>query len=112
MVNFNYMHKLFSQTSKVLRDKYIVELQNHNKFLEKKLSNINMNPFFGYHVKIKDHLVPMSQEHIPETQGVIYKIDKSSIWVMYKNLSGEKKIRCFFIEKIEFTDKRFDNFFN
>ena len=100
MVNFNYMHKLFSQTSKVLRDKYIVELQNHNKFLEKKLSNINMNPFFGYHVKIKDHLVPMSQEHIPETQGVIYKIDKSSIWVMYKNLSGEKKYVVFILKRL------------
>ena len=70
-----------------------------------------MNPFFGYKVKIKDHIVGMSQEHMPETEGVIYQLNKSSVWIMYKNQSGEKKIRCFYIEKIEFTDKRFDKFF-
>tara|TARA_B100001093_G_C26242923_1_gene765116 strand:- start:155 stop:487 length:333 start_codon:yes stop_codon:yes gene_type:complete len=104
------MDNLFTKTSKVLRDNWIVELQKSNDFLRNKVANININPFFGYKVKINDHIFGMGQDHIPETIGVIYKIDKSNIWVFYRDLEGKKRLRCFFTRNIEFIDPRFDHF--
>ena len=82
------MDNLFTKTSKVLRDNWIVELQKSNDFLRNKVANLNINPFFGYKVKINDHIFGMSQEHIPETIGVIYKIDKSNVWIFYRDNQG------------------------
>ena len=55
-MNIIYMDELFSKTSKVLRDNWVVELQKTNDYLKNKLANININPFFGYKIKIKSHI--------------------------------------------------------
>ena len=104
------MNNLFTKTSKVLRDNWIVELQKSNDFLRNKIANININPFFGYKVIINDHVFDMSQEHIPETTGVIYKIDKSYVWVFYRDQRGKKRLRCFLTRNVDFIDPRFDRF--
>ena len=103
------MDNLFTKTSKVLRDCWIIELQKSNIFLRKKLSNINVNPFFGYKVNIKEHAYAMGTIFFPKTPGIIYNIDKSNCWVLYKNQDNEKTIKSFFLTNIEFVDPRFDN---
>ena len=105
------MNKLFTKTSKVLRDNWVIELQKDNDFLRNKLSNINVNPFFGYKVNIKEHAFGMGTNFISETQGIIYNIDKSNVWVMYKTEENEKKITYFHINNIDFVDERFNKFF-
>ena len=103
------MNNLFAKTSKVLRDCYIIELQKSNDFLRNKLSNINVNPFFGYKVNIKEHAYAMGTEFFPKTPGIVYNINKSYCWVLYKNEDNEKTIRSFVITNIEFVDPRFDD---
>ena len=106
------MNNLFTKTSKVLRDIWVIELQKINDFLKNKLSNINVNPFFGYKVNIKEHAFGMGTNFISKTPGIIYNIDKASAWIMYKNDENEKIITSFNIRNIEFVDKRFDKFFD
>tara|TARA_A100001011_G_C14219355_1_gene803581 strand:+ start:490 stop:813 length:324 start_codon:yes stop_codon:yes gene_type:complete len=105
------MDKLFTQTSKVLRDNWVIELQKNNDFLKNKLSNINVNPFFGYKVIIKEHAYGMGSNFISRTNGVIYNLDKANAWILYKNDLDEKIISNFHIRNIEFVDSRFDTFF-
>lgn len=106
------MQNLFTKTSHVLRDNLIVELQKNNDYLRNKLSNINLNPFFGYKVKIYSHLLGLSQEQFPETIGTIYSLDKSNIWILYKDAQGNRKMNRFCINNIDFIDERFDKFFS
>jgi hypothetical protein len=105
------MNHLFTKTSQVLRDNWISELQNSNDFLKNKLSNINVNPFFGYKVKIKEHYINVGTNFINETEGVIYNIGKGIAWVLYKNKENEKKINSFHLKHIEFIDPKFDKYF-
>jgi hypothetical protein len=110
--NFNYMEKLFTQTTNVLRDNWIVELQKNNNFLKNKLHNINLNPFFGYKVKVKSHFNSVGQAEIPGYVGKIYNIDKSTIWILTKNQNNEKVMKTEYITHIEFIDERFESFFS
>jgi len=105
------MENLFTKTSHVLRDNFVLELKNNNDFLRNKLSNINLNPFFGYKVRILPHLNGMTQENFPETMGVIYSLQKGNVWALYKDDEGNRKMKRFYINHIEFIDKRFDKFF-
>jgi len=105
------MNHLFTQTSQVLRDNWIIELQKNNVFLKKTLSNINLNPFFGYKVKIKEHAYNMGNDFIQETYGILYNINKNTIWVLYKNENNEKKLSGFHSNNVVFVDKRFEKLF-
>ena len=106
------MEKLFTQTTNVLRDNWIVELQKNNDFLKNKLHNINVNPFFGYKVKVKSHFNGMSQQTIPEYYGRIYNINKSNVWILTKNQNNEKIMKSEYISHIEFIDERFESIFS
>ena len=105
------MEHLFTKTSKILRDNWIIELQNTNDFLKNKLSNINLNPFFGFKVIINEHARAMGSEYIPRTEGILYNITKGTAWVLYKNENNKKKISCFYLNNLELVDPRFDKFF-
>lgn len=105
------MNKLFTQTSNVLRDNWISELQKNNYFLKNKLHNINLNPFFGYKIRIRPHLNGMTQENILETNGVIYSLRNGNLWAIIKNENNEISMRRFHITHIEFTDDRFHKLF-
>jgi hypothetical protein len=105
------MNKLFTQTSNVLRDNWISELQKNNNFLKNKLHNINLNPFFGYKIRISPHLNGMTQENILETNGVIYSLRNGNVWAIIKNENNEISMRRFHITNIEFTDVRFHKLF-
>lgn len=105
------MENLFTKTSHVLRDNFVLELKNNNDFLRNKLSNINLNPFFGYKVRILSHLNGMTQENFHETIGVIYSLQKGQVWALYKDDEGNRKMKRFYINNIEFIDERFDKFF-
>ena len=108
------MNHLFTKTSNVLRDNLIVELQKNNDFLRNKLSNINNNPFFGYKVVIKEHNYGMGGvlNFVPRANATIYSIIKGIAWVLYTNLEGENVMQSFHIKYIEFTDPRFNKYFN
>lgn len=106
------MQNLFIKTSNVLRDNLIVELQKNNDYLRNKLSNINLNPFFGYKVKIESHLIGMSGEEFPETIGTIYSLVKSNVWILYNDAQGNRKMNRFYINNIDFIDERFDKYFS
>ena len=75
------------------------------------LSNINVNPFFGYKVIIKEHAYGMGSNFISRTNGVIYNLDKANAWILYKNDLNEKMISNFHVRNIEFVDSKFDKFF-
>ena len=106
------MNKLFTQTSNILRDNWVVELQKNNDFLKNKLHNRNINPFFGYKVRVKPHFNGMSQQNIPESYGVIYNLDKGNVWIMSKNNNNEIQMKNFYITHIEFIDQRFQKLFD
>tara|TARA_B100001250_G_C19564430_1_gene684850 strand:- start:415 stop:735 length:321 start_codon:yes stop_codon:yes gene_type:complete len=105
------MDKLFTKTSKVLRDNWIIELQKSHDFLKYKLSNINQNPFFGYKVVIKEHARNMGTGFISRTPGILYEITRGQAWILYKNEDNEKKISQFFLNNIELVDDRFEKLF-
>ena len=105
------MNKLFTQTSNVLRDNWISELQKNNDFLKNKLHNINLNPFFSYKIRIRPHLNGMTQENILETNGVIYSLRNGNVWAIIKNENNVISMRRFHITNIEFIDDRFHKLF-
>tara|TARA_Y100000816_G_C26020474_1_gene533854 strand:- start:283 stop:603 length:321 start_codon:yes stop_codon:yes gene_type:complete len=105
------MEHLFTKTSKVLRDNWVLELQKSNDFLRNKLSNINYNPFFGYKIRVRQHFNGMTQTHVPETYGVIYTLTKGTIWFLAKNDNDEKIMKRAYINNVDFIDERFDSFF-
>ena len=97
------MDNLFIKTSKILRDNWIVELQKDNDFLKNKLSNINLNPFFGHKVNIKEHAFGMGTNFISKTPGIIYNIDKvlfseiyhfTNMRVVFENCAGPSIFLC------------------
>ena len=106
------MNKLFTQTSNVLRDNWVCELQKNNDFLKNKLHNINLNPFFGYKIKIKPHLNGMTQENILETNGVLYSLRNGNVWTLIKNENNEILMKRFYVNNIEFIDERFNKLFD
>jgi hypothetical protein len=99
------MENLFTKTSHVLRDNFVLELKNNNDFLRNKLSNINLNPFFGYKVRILSHLNGMTQENFPETMGVIYSLQKGQVWALYKDDEGNRKMKRFYIKMMKVIEK-------
>ena len=105
------MENLFTKTSKVLRDNWVIELQKTNDFIKNKLSNINVNPFFGFKVVIIEHARAMGSDFVPRTEGILYNITKGSAWVLYKNEDNKKKLSCFYLNHLELVDPRFDKFF-
>jgi hypothetical protein len=105
------MDNLFTKTTKVLRDNWVVELQKTNDFLKNKLSNINQNPFFGYKVIIKEHARSMGSEFIPNTNGILYEISRGKAWILYKDEEGEKKLSHFFLNHVVLVDDRFEKLF-
>jgi hypothetical protein len=106
------MNKLFTQASNVLRDNWVCELQKNNDFLKNKLHNINLNPFFGYKIKIKPHLNGMTQENVLETNGVLYSLRNGNVWTLIKNENNEILMKRFYINNIEFIDERFNKLFD
>lgn len=103
--------QLFTRTSRILRDTTVIELQKSNDFLRNRLSLINKNPFFGYKVKIKQHVNGMTQTVFPETNGKIYSLNKCDAWIMYKDENNNKKMKWIHIDNIEFIDSKFDSYF-
>lgn len=106
------MNKLFTQTSNVLRDNWVCELQKNNDFLKNKLHNINLNPFFGYKIKIKPHLNGMTQENVLETNGVLYSLRNGNVWTLIKNENNEILMKRFYVNNVEFIDERFNKLFD
>ena len=53
----------------------------------------------------------MSQENFPETNGVIYSLQKGNAWVLYNDVQGKRRMKRFYINYIEFIDERFNKFF-
>tara|TARA_B110000967_G_C18849751_1_gene543974 strand:- start:649 stop:948 length:300 start_codon:yes stop_codon:yes gene_type:complete len=98
------MENLFTKTSTVLRDNWIIELQKENVLLKSR-QNINLNPFFGYKIKIDQ-----PADFVQGTEGVIYDIKQTTCYVLYKH-NNKKKLSAININNIEFVDKRFDSFF-
>tara|TARA_B100000795_G_scaffold252801_1_gene222592 strand:+ start:4302 stop:4619 length:318 start_codon:yes stop_codon:yes gene_type:complete len=103
------MEHLFTKTSNVLRDNWIIELQKENSLLKSR-KNVNINPFFGYKIKIVQdgNVVPTFEQG---TEGIIYDIKQTTCYVLYKS-NNKKKLSAINISNIEFIDKRFDSFFS
>ena len=73
--------------------------------------NINLNPFFGYKVQIKEHAYSMGTGFIQETDGILYNINKCTVWVLYKDEDNEINLNGFHINNVVFVDKRFEKLF-